>query len=158
MEKRLSNIKVAAVHAAPIFLNCEASAEKACELISEAGKQGAKQLVFSRSVSSGLPLLDLDTPPRDGAPLFCDLFENAVEIPGDITGMIGEAARKAGIFVVMGMSERAAARFTIPCLYFDDHGRILGRHRKLPAHPWRNELSWGKGDGSDLDVFDTPIG
>lgn len=157
MEKKLSPFKVAGVHAAPLFLDCEATAEKACALIAEAGAQGARLIVFPEAFLPGYPYWIWTHTPRDGAPLFCELFENAVEVPGSITERIGEAARKAGIYVVMGMTERAGGSLYNTLLYFDDQGQILGRHRKLQP-TMAERIVWGRGDGSDLEVFDTAIG
>ena len=46
---------------------------------------------------------------------------------------------------------------SITQVYFDNQGKIIGRHRKLqPTHVERT--IWGRGDGSDLMVFDTDLG
>ena len=57
----------------------------------------------------------------------------------------------------MGMNEREGGTLYITQLLIDPEGNILGRHRKLkPTHAERTV--YGQGDGSDLRVFDTPIG
>jgi len=61
---------------------------------------------------------------------------------------------------VMGITERDPA--TTGTLYntnliISDHGELLGKHRKIvPTHA--EKLSWGRGDGSSINVYDTPYG
>jgi aliphatic nitrilase len=49
-------IKLAAVQAAPVFLNREASVEKACRLILEAGANGANFVGFPKNFIPGHPI------------------------------------------------------------------------------------------------------
>jgi nitrilase len=52
---------------------------------------------------------------------------------------------------------QAAPVFLNTILYFDDTGRLLGKHRQLmPTHAER--LVWGMGDGSDRTVHQTTVG
>jgi nitrilase len=68
-------------------------------------------------------------------------------------------ARKSAAYLAIGVNEREPHGSTIynTLLYFDDSGRLVGKHRKLmPTGPER--LIWGFGDGSTLTVLDTPFG
>ena len=160
-------IRVAAVQAAPVFMDREASVAKACTLIAEAGAHGARLAVFPETWLPGYPVW-LDVAPGaalwDHAPAkaaFARLVANAVEVPGPATEALAAAAARAGCAVVMGINERERGRLS-GTLYnaivtFGADGRLLGRHRKLiPTYTER--LVWGRGDGSTLDVYDTPLG
>jgi len=156
MEK-LTKFKVAGVHASPVYLDLDATVEKACALIEEAGRNGARIIAFPEVYIPGYPYWIWTHTPITGAPFFVRLFKNAVEIPGEATKRIGDAAKKAGSYVVMGASERDGGTLYSSLIYFNSEGAVIGKHRKLvPTAVER--LVWGRGDGSDLKVFDTPFG
>lgn len=88
-------------------------------------------------------------------------WENSVPVPSETTEVLGEAARKAGVYLVMGVIERdsESSGGTLYCsvLFFGPDGTLLGKHRKLK--PTASErIIWGEGDGSTLPVLDTPYG
>lgn len=59
--------------------------------------------------------------------------------------------------MVIGVSEREGGTLYNTQLFFNDQGEVIGRHRKLqPTHVERTV--WGRGDGTDLSVFDTEVG
>ena len=156
-KSRSQKIRVAAAHAAPVYLDREATIKKACGLIAEAGRDKADLIVFPEVYTPGYPYWIWTKTTREGIPFYGELFENAVEVPSEATDAIGKAAKQAGVYVVMGMTEREGGTLYNTLLYFDDAGKIIGRHRKLM--PTMSErVIWGRGDGSDLEVFDTPIG
>lgn len=154
---RLTRYKAASVHASPVYLDSGATVEKACSLIDEAGRNDAKIIVFPEVYIPGYPYWIWTHSPRNGAPLFFRLFKNAVEIPGPETKKIGEAAKKAGAYVVIGVSERDGGSLYNTLIYFSDDGEIIGKHRKLQP-TMAERIVWGRGDGSGLQVYDTPLG
>jgi nitrilase len=72
---------------------------------------------------------------------------------------LGQVASRAGVVLVVGVNEREQHGGTVynAVLTFGPDGSLLGRHRKLvPTHGER--LVWGMGDGSELEVLETPTG
>src|ERR1700677_3202110 len=84
-----------------------ASAEKAANHIARAGRDGAKLLVFPEAYLGFYPKgasfgAVVGQRSREGRAAFQRYFEAAVDVPGPETALVAEAAREAGIFVVMG--------------------------------------------------------
>jgi nitrilase len=150
-----SQFTLAAIQAAPVYFDREASTDKACRLIQEAGTQGATLAAFAESWLPGYPFFVWGPMKESSA---TEYLANAVEIPSPTIDRLCEAARQANIDVVIGVAELdAQTRGTVYCtlLFIDNEGKILGRHRKLkPTH--RERTAWGEGDGSSLTVYDRP--
>src|SRR5947199_9597308 len=130
--------KVAAVQATPVFLEREATIDKACELIAIAGREGARLIVFPEAFIPTYPEWVWGIPSGEQGllnELYSELLSNAVTLPSDATDRLCEAAKLANAYVVMGMSERnveaSGARLYNTRLYIDAQGETLGRHRKL---------------------------
>jgi predicted amidohydrolase len=159
-----SSYQVAVVQRAPAFLDLEGSLAIAAGAIVEAASAGARLVVFPETWLPGYPSwIDAGIPWEDRASklAFARLHRNAVEVPSSATATLCTAAEENRVHVVMGMTERDAAfsggTLFNSLLFIDDTGRILGVHRKLiPTHSER--VIWGRGDGSTLHVFDTPLG
>jgi len=157
-------VKIAAAQLSPLFLNKKKTVEKACAAISEAGKNGAKLVVFPEAFIAGYPDWIWLIPNGKGAELdqlYVKLVESAVSIPDESTAKLCKAARSANINVVMGMheinSETSSTSLYNCLLFIDEHGEILGKHRKLiPTGGER--LIWAQGDGSTLAAYDTSVG
>jgi predicted amidohydrolase len=157
-----SEFRLAAIQAAPVFFDREASTKKACRLIQEAGAQGATIAAFSETWLPGYPFFtwgsssDRQLPWKAAA----EYLANAVEIPSPTTDQLCEAARTANIDVVIGVVERdTRTQGTAYCtlLFIANDGHILGRHRKLkPTH--KERAVWGEGDGAGLTVYERPYG
>lgn len=160
-------VRVASVQATPIFLNLRASLEKACTLIIEAGRSGARLVVLPEAFLPSFPLWVSGgssgaTPSNsENIELYAELLENAVDVPGPVVAALGDAARDAGAHVVIGVNERntdaSGASMYNTVLYFDEQGILLGKHRKL-VPTMAERLVWAPGDGSTLQAFDTGLG
>lgn len=163
-----SIVVVAAVQAAPIYMNLERSLARAVELIAEAARRRSQLVVFPESWLPGYPAwLDTcrdvarwDHPPMKR--LYSQLMDNSVTVPGPVTEELGEAARRHNLTLVMGVHERVntgAGRGTIynSILTFGPTGELLNVHRKL-VPTFNERLIWGAGDGRGLKTVETPVG
>ena len=146
--------RVAAVQATPIWLDREKSTDKACELIQRAADGGAVLAAFGEAWLGGYPVFATGPGLRTALGYADRYLASAVEIPGPTTDQLGEAARAAGIDVVIGAVERDAATLgTVYCtaVMIGAGGEIVGKHRKMK--PTMGErIVWGEGDASGLRV------
>lgn len=150
----------AAVQAAPVFLDAEATAARACDLIAEAASQGARLIAFGEVFIPGYPYWNWILSPLAGSEWFHRLHDASVSSTGPEVRQVAEAARRHGAHVVIGINERSPIGMgTIfnTVLTIDDRGRLIGRHRKL-VPTWAEKLTWTGGDGSGLVVHDTAVG
>src|SRR4029453_3753026 len=128
-----STVRVAAVQAAPVFLDLEASGATALALIEEAAANGARLVVFPEAFLPAWPAWVDEVLPGEDEAWHLRLLEQSVVVPGPVTERLGAAARDAGVQLVMGVDEREEHGGTVynTVLYLDADGRLLGRHRKL---------------------------
>lgn len=150
---------IAAVQAAPVFLDPDASTDKACELIAQAGAAGASLAAFGETWLPGYPRwVNAEVPIGVKRSLNARYLHAAIEVPGPETGRLAAAARDAGVDVVIGVAERdARTAGTVYCtlVFIGSDGTLLGKHRKLK--PTSGErTAWGEGDGSGLVAHRRP--
>jgi len=165
MDKRKKDlIKIAAVQASPVFLNKEKTVEKACKLMSKAGSNGAKLIVFPESFIPGYPDWVWVVPNSKSKilnDLYVELVNNSISIPDKLTIKLCDAARKAKINVAIGLTERniesSNSSLFNSLLFISEEGKILGKHRKL-VPTGGERLIWAQGDGNTLNVFNTSVG
>ena len=160
MAQQLTKFRVAAVQAAPVFLNKEATVQKACRLIEEAGGHGAKLVAFPEVFVPGYPYWARYLAPFKGDTYTKELILQSVRVPSDDTDALCEVARRANTFVVIGINERdrqSSATIYNTNLIIDSQGRILGKHHKL-VPTFAEKLVWSIGDGLGFRVYDTEIG
>jgi nitrilase len=157
---------VAAIQAAPVYLDALATARRAAERIAEAAKAGAWLAVLPESYIPGYPDWIWRVAARTSSPsaepfnAFLRRFvEQAVTVPGPETEVIAEACRQHSIMAAVGVTERPARAGTLysTLLYFGPDGAIVGRHRKL-VPTFAERLLWGQGDGTTLRTIQTEHG
>jgi len=156
----MASVTVAAVQAAYVLMNQQACLDKAITLLHTAAEAGAKIVVLPEAFIPGTPIW-IDSQPiwAGDSDWYALLVDQSVVVPGPVTEALGAAARSAGAYLVIGVQEREPHGATIynTTLYFDSHGSLVGKHRKLM--PTGSERTvWGMGDGSTLPVVDTPYG
>ncbi len=164
MAEQQSTFRIAAVQATPVFMDRQATVEKACALIAEAGRSGARLVAFPEAFIPAYPDWVWAVPAGEAgllSELYAAYLANAITIPSDATERLCRAAREAGTYVVMGVSERNAeasgGSMYNTLLYISDSGEIMGKHRKL-VPTGGERLVWAQGDGSTLSAYDTALG
>ncbi|MBN2124730.1 MAG: carbon-nitrogen hydrolase family protein [Deltaproteobacteria bacterium] len=154
--------KVAVVQAGAIPYDTPKSIDKACGLLAEAARRGARLAVFPEGFISVYPKglgfgarFGMRFP--EGRNEFERYWTSAINVPGPETDRLAAAARENNIHVVIGVIEREGGTLYCAALFFSPDGCLLGKHRKLMPTAMER-LAWGFGDGSTLPVFDTEIG
>lgn len=151
-------MRVAAAQVSPVWLDAAATSARGVSLIEEASKAGVQLLAFPETFLPGYPIWVCRT---DGASFedprqkqaFAQYLAAAVSVDGPEVAAIRRAAERHGVFVYLGIAERAARAGvgTVYCtlVAIDPKAGVVGVHRKLvPTHDER--LVWGRGDGHGL--------
>lgn len=155
-------IRLAAAQAAPVFLDREATVDKACELIREAGRMGADIVGFPEGFIPAHPVWYYHFPAlSDESLAFAErLFHNAVEVPSGATDALCAAAAAADVNVVMGMCQRTpgtAGTMFNSQLYISRQGEIVGVHQKLVPTA-AEKLVHAPGSGAGMRTFPMDFG
>lgn len=154
-----AKLKVAAVQAAPAFLDLQAGIDKSIRLIEEAAAAGVQLIAFPETWLPGYPFWTwLGTPAWSIMRGFVSRYvDNSLHYDSPAAEQLREAARRHRIYVVMGLSERSGSTLYIGQWIIGPDGKDVARRRKLkPTHVERTVF--GEGDGSDLTVHDLDIG
>jgi aliphatic nitrilase len=149
--------KAAAVQAAPVFLDLDASVDKAVGLITEAAAEGAQLIAFPETYLPGYPWFIWLDSPAWGMQFIQRYHDNSLVYGSPEADRISDAARGHRITVVMGLSEKRDGSLYMGQWIIDADGSTVAQRRKLkPTHVERSVF--GEGDGSDLGVYDTRLG
>lgn len=164
MKDLKKDLRAAIAQAAPVMFDKKATTEKAVKLIAEAGKNGAELIVFPESFIPCYPYgltfgFTVGSRNKDGRTDWKVYYDNSVVVPGEETDMIGKAAKEAGAYVSIGITERDATNSTLYCtnLIFSPEGELIYRHRKLKP-TGTERCIWGDGNKGAFPIAETPWG
>ncbi|KAF5611204.1 beta-lactamase 2 [Fusarium subglutinans] len=148
-------VVVAAVHAAPVFMNKAATTDKVIDLIEQAGKEHIELLVFPETFIPGYPYWIECYPPLQQVGALAKYADESVVVQdGDEIARISAACRRTGIAISLGVSERISQGYTLfnSQVNIDANGNLLGVHRKLqPTYVERSV--WAQGGGHTLRTY-----
>ncbi|MEN8251887.1 MAG: nitrilase-related carbon-nitrogen hydrolase, partial [Bacteroidota bacterium] len=105
--KQAKQFKVGCVQAGSVIFDLEKSIKKVEEYIEQAINEGVKLLVFPETFLPGYPAglgfgTVVGSRTEEGRDQYKRYWQNSVQVPGKHTDQLGEMAKKAGIFLVMG--------------------------------------------------------
>ena len=150
-------VKAAAVQMSPVLYSREGTVDKVVRQIHELGRQGVQFATFPETVVPYYPYFSYVLPPYRLAAEHQRLLEQAVTVPSDVTLAIGDASRRAGMVVSLGINERDGGTLYNVQLLFDADGALI-QHRRKILPTYHERMVWGQGDGSGLRAVDSAVG
>ncbi|KAH7376888.1 carbon-nitrogen hydrolase [Plectosphaerella cucumerina] len=155
-----TSIRVAACHAAPVFLSARKTTDKVIAFIQQAASNKADLVVFPETFIPAFPVWSAIRAPTDNHDFFKRMALESVYADGaEITRIRHEAAR-LGVMVSVGFSEKvrtSAATLYNSNMIINEDGQVAVHHRKLMP-TFFERLTWAAGDGYGLRVADTRFG
>jgi nitrilase len=157
-------VRVAAIQAAPVVLDLEASVEKACTLLADAASRGADLAVLPECFLSIYPTErwagGVVGNGKAASAVWEQMWESSVAVDGPEVARLVAECRERNLICAIGINERESDRpggtLYNTLLLLGPEG-VLHRHRKLMP-TFQERLFHGFGDGRDLDVVSTPLG
>jgi predicted amidohydrolase len=156
-------LRCAIVQAPPVFLNLDASVDRAIEFLGKASRDGAQLVAFGETWLTGYPVW-IDAAPRaaiwgeaSATALFRRLYEQSPRRDGPEVERLHARAAELDCDVVIGLHEKSGATLYNTLLMLSRDGRTRVHRRKL-VPTYTERMIWGRGDGSTLDVLETPAG
>lgn len=132
--QEFKTIRVAGVQATPVFLNLDATTDKACRLILEAAKAGAELIAFPEAFIPTFPnwyeTLGESAKARE---LDKRLFLESVEMDGEHVRALAEACAQGNINAVIGINERnpmTSGGMHNTQIHINNQGVVSGKHQK----------------------------
>ncbi|MEC9365133.1 MAG: Nit6803 family nitrilase [Pseudomonadota bacterium] len=150
-------VRAAAVQLNPELDSASGTVDKVLAAIEDAAAQGVQLIVFPETVVPYYPYFSFVTPAVTMGPAHLKLYEHAPTVPGPVTDAAADAARAAGMVVVLGVNERDHGTLYNTQLVFDADGTLALKRRKITP-TYHERMVWGMGDGSGLRTVETAAG
>lgn len=155
--------KVAVVQATPVMFQKEKCVEKVLKLMAECAANGAQLIVFPELFIPGYPYgmtygFTVGSRNQAGREDWKVYYDNSILAKGTEMQQIIDCAKRLGVYVSIGYSERDEVTATLynSNMMISPQGEALN-HRKLK--PTGSErVVWGDGNKDFFPVMDTPWG
>lgn len=135
-------VRLATIHYMPSGKSPRQNCEEYAPLIAEAAKQKADLVVLGETI-----------PYVRAGKSFADVAE---PIPGPSTKLFGDLAKAHGLYLAVGLVERAGHLLYNVCVLIGPDGAVVGKYRKVCLP--RGEVEGGIAPGSEYPVFETRFG
>ncbi|KAA8643842.1 hypothetical protein EYZ11_005424 [Aspergillus tanneri] len=154
----MTKVRVGAVQAEPGWVDLAASVAKTIALIREAGKKGINVLGFPEVWIPGYLWTMWTGSVIDNVELMHKYMANSLSRDSPEMDAIRGVVKEAGIFIVLGYSERDGGSLYMAQSFINPDGDIVRHRRKVkPTHVERS--IWGEGQAESLQtVVDSPFG
>lgn len=150
-------VRAAAVQIAPVLHSRGGTTAKVLTALDDAAASGAELAVFPETVVPYYPYFSFVMPAAAMGAEHLRLYDEAVVVPGPETAAVGAAARRHGMVVVLGVTERDRGSLYNTQLVFDATGELVLRRRKITP-TYHERMVWGMGDASGIRVVETAVG
>jgi predicted amidohydrolase len=133
----MTKIKASVVQAATAAFNVDDTLDKLERLVKLAKERDNTQLcVFPEAFVGGYPKYQtfgalVGSRSQEGREEFLAYFNAAVAIPSPSTDRIGEIAKETGVFLVVGIIERAGSSLYCSVSFFSPQEGLVYTRRKL---------------------------
>ncbi|KAK4494534.1 hypothetical protein PRZ48_013890 [Zasmidium cellare] len=151
-------VRVGAVQAEPVRLDVDGSVDKMIGLIEQAAAEGVQVLGFPEVWIPGYPWSMWTHPVIANGNHIHEYMANSMRRDSPQMRKIQAAVKKAGMFIVLGYSERDGSSLYMGQSFISPEGEIVHHRRKIkPTHVERT--IWGDGQAESLKcVVDSPFG
>ena len=135
-------VKVGTVFLRPRNSTPEKNLKLWCDQVDAAGKLGLDIVCLGETITA--------------VGTSASIEERARPIPGPVSNVLAEAAKRNNIWVVAGLTERVGDVVYNTAVLLDRQGRLAGKYRKV--HLPREEWKQGVRPGHEYPVFETDFG